>query len=168
MSAFKHGLFSSAFTLCDRCSSNTICEKFTPGKSCALEKETYDEAVAKLVEEYDLDNAGDRIQVERCAMYLIHIIRAEAYEATVGTNEKTAYWDTYIGRLDSMLKGLFNDLAISRAKRMSLQKGDSMLVGIDELLHKINKLFRLRLQMGHLRLQQVCRDQELQSVDLSF
>ena len=85
---------------------------------------------------YDLDGVVDRILVERAAMYLIRIMRAEAYEASVGLNEKTAYWDTYIGRLDSMLRGLFNDLAISRSKRMKHEKGDALLVSLDEVMQK--------------------------------
>jgi hypothetical protein len=136
MSELKHGLFSSGFMLCDRCVSNSKYEKFKPGNNCILEKEECDETVAKLIEEYDLDEVADLILAKRAGMYLIRINRAEAYEATVGLNEKTACWDTYIGRLDSMLKGLFNDLAISRAKRMSLEKGEGMLVSINEVIRK--------------------------------
>ncbi len=125
---------------CDRCVSNAKCEHFEPGGSCVLEQETFDKCVAEMVEEYDLDGVADKILVERAAMYLIRIMRAEAYEATVGLNEKTAYWDTYIGRLDSMLRGLFNDLAISRGKRMKLEKGDAMLVSLDEVMRKFARV----------------------------
>jgi len=103
-----------------------------------LEQETFDKAVAELVEEYDLDGVADKILVERSGMYLIHIMRAEAYEATVGMNEKTAYWDTYIGRLDSILRGLFNDLAISRGKRMKLEGGE-MLVSLNDVMRKFTR-----------------------------
>lgn len=140
MSDLKHGLFSSGFMLCDRCVSNAKCERFKPGSQCVLEQETFDKVVVELVEEYDLDNVADKISVERAAMYLIHIMRAEAYEATVGLNEKTAYWGTYIGRMDTMLRGLFNDLAISRGKRMKLEKGDAMLVSIDEVMRKFTRV----------------------------
>ena len=136
MSALTHGLFSSKFMLCDRCGSNAKCERFTPGNRCVLEQEAFDKIVSELVEEYDLDGVVDKISVERAAMYLIRINRAEAYEATVGTNEKSAYWGTYIGRMDSVLRGLFNDLAISRGKRMQLEKGDAMLVTLDEVMRK--------------------------------
>jgi len=138
VSALKHGLFSSGFMLCDRCVSNAKCEQFKPGNQCVLEQETFDKAVAELVEEYDLDGVADKILVERSGMYLIHIMRAEAYEATVGMNEKTAYWDTYIGRLDSILRGLFNDLAISRGKRMKLEGGE-MLVSLNDVMRKFTR-----------------------------
>ena len=105
-----------------------------------MEQETFDKCVLEMVEEYDLDGVADKILVERAAMYLIRIMRAEAYEATVGLNEKTAYWDTYIGRLDSMLRGLFNDLAISRGKRMNLEKGDAMLANLDDVLRKFARV----------------------------
>jgi hypothetical protein len=125
--------------LCDRCVSNAKCEQFKPGNQCVLEQETFDKVVAELVEEYDLDRFADKILVERAGMYLIHIMRAEAYETTVGMNEKTAYWGTYIGRMDSMLRSLFNDLAINRGKRMTLEKGDGMLVSLDEVIRKFNR-----------------------------
>jgi hypothetical protein len=125
--------------LCDRCASNAKCERFKPGMQCVLEQETFDKAVVELVEEYDLDGVADKILVERVGMYLIRIMRAEAYEAAVGLNEKTAYWDIYIGRLDNMLRGLFNDLAISRGKRMKLEGGSSMLVSLDEVIRKFNR-----------------------------
>jgi hypothetical protein len=140
VSAIKHGLFRSGFMLCDRCVSNVKCERFVPGGRCVLEQETFDKAVAEMVEEYDLDGVADKIMVERAAMYLIRIMRAEAYEATVGLNEKTAYWDTYIGRLDSMMMRLFNDLAISRGKRLKLEKGDGLLVSLDAVIRKFGRV----------------------------
>jgi len=136
LSALKHGLFSSGFMLCDRCSSNAKCGRFKPGGQCVLEQETFDKIVAEMIEEYDLDSVVDTILVKRLAMYLIHIARAEAYEAAVGMNEQTAYWDTYIGRMDNMVRGFFNDLAISRGKRLKLQKNDDMLVNFDEVMRK--------------------------------
>jgi hypothetical protein len=111
-----------------------------PGCQCVFEQETFDKAVAEMVEEYDLDGVADKILVERAAMYLIRIMRAEAYEASVGLNEKTAYWDTYIGRLDSVMMRLFNDLAISRAKRLKLANGDGMLVSLDDVMRKFAKV----------------------------
>jgi hypothetical protein len=140
VSALKHGLFSSGFMLCDRCLSNLKCECFVPGSTCVLEQETFDKAVSEMVEEYDLDGVADKIMAERAAMYLIRIMRAEAYEATVGLNAKTAYWDIYIGKMDSMMMRLFNDLAISRGKRMKLEKGDALLVDFDEIMRKFGRL----------------------------
>ena len=142
MSALSHGLFSSGFMLCDRCVSRANCEKFKPGNHCVLERAEFEETVAMLMEEYDLDGVADKILANRAGMYLIRIMRAEAYEATVGLNEKTAYWDTYIGRLDSMLRGLFNDLAVSRSKRLGLEKGEGMLVDLDELIRKFDRAER--------------------------
>ena len=86
-----------------------------------------------------MDGLADRILVERSAMYLIRIMRAEAYDASVGVTEKTAFWGYYITRLDKMLRGLFEDLAISRGKRKQLEKGEAMLVSIDEVIKKFTR-----------------------------
>ena len=102
-----------------------------------MEQETFEKIVSEFVEEYDLDDVADKILLERAAMYLIRIIRAEAYEAFVGLSEQTVYWDTYISRMDSALRGLFNDLAVSRAKRIGLQKGEGMLADLDDVLRKL-------------------------------
>jgi hypothetical protein len=139
MSALRHGLFSAAFMHCDRCVSNASCERFKPGGVCVLEQETFEKIVSEFVEEYDLDDVADKILLERAAMYLIRIIRAEAYEAFVGLSEQTVYWDTYISRMDSALRGLFNDLAVSRAKRIGLQKGEGMLADLDDFMRKFTK-----------------------------
>ena len=147
MSALKHGLFRSGFMLCDRCVSNAKCEQFKPGNHCVLEQETFDKAVTEMIDEYNLDNVADRILAERAAMYLIRIIRAESYEAAVGQNEQTAYWDTYIGRLDSMMRALFNDLAISRGKRLKLEKGDGLLVSLDEVIRKFTISNKKEIQL---------------------
>jgi hypothetical protein len=101
-----------------------------------LEQEEFDKIVSKLVEEFDLDSVADEILVKRAVMQLIRISRAEAYEATVGVGEKSAYWGMYISRLDNSLRGLFNDLAISRGKRLSLERGDALLVSLDEVMRK--------------------------------
>src|SRR3972149_664838 len=86
-----------------------------------------------------MDSLADRILVERSAMYLIRLMRAEACDASVGVTEKTAYWGYYITKLDKMLRGLFEDLAISRGKRKQLEKGEAMLVSIDEVIKKFAK-----------------------------
>jgi hypothetical protein len=92
-----------------------------------------------LVEEFELDSVADRILVERGAMYLIRIARAEAYEAAVGVTEKSAVWGTYISRLDNTLRGLLNDLAVTRLKRKQLEKNEALLVSVDDLLRKFAK-----------------------------
>ena len=101
-----------------------------------FEQETFDKIVSGLTEEFGLDSLADRILVERSAMYLVRIMRTEAYEATVGLTEKTAFWGYYISRLDNMLRGLFADLAINRGKRKNLEKGEALLVSLDEVLRK--------------------------------
>lgn len=136
MSATRHGLFSKAFMLCDRCVSNAKCERFKPGSQCFLEQEMFKKIVSGLVEQFSLDNLADKIMIERAAMYLIRIARAEAYEATVGMSDESAYWGTYIAKMDNTVRGLFNDLAISRGKRLQLEKGDAMLVSLDDVMCK--------------------------------
>lgn len=101
-----------------------------------MEQEKFDKIVADLVEENDLDGMADKILVERLAMYLIRIVRAEAYEATVGLNEKTAYWDSYIGKMDSTLRGVLKDLAINRGSRMKMEKGEELLFSLDKIMRK--------------------------------
>jgi hypothetical protein len=100
----------------------------------------FDKIVTDLVEEFDLDSSADRILVERAAMYLIRILRAEGYEAAVGLSEKSPDWGAHIAKLDSVLRGLFKDLAISRAKRMELEKGDSLLVSLDDVIRKFARV----------------------------
>jgi len=136
VSALKHGLFRAAFMLCDRCSSSASCEQFAPKSRCQIEREAFDDIVTGLMEEFGMDSLADRILVERSAMYLVRIMRAEAYDASVGVTEKTAFWGYYITRLDKTLRGLFDDLAISRGKRKQLEKGEAMLVSIDEVIKK--------------------------------
>jgi hypothetical protein len=139
MSALKHGLFKVGFMLCDRCTMNAKCEHFKPGDQCFLETEAFGRLVSDLIEEFDLESMADRIMVERAAMYLIRIARAEVYEVTVGVTEKSASWGTYINRLDNTLRGLFNDLAMTRAKRKKLEKDEALLVSVDEVLKKFAK-----------------------------
>src|SRR3990170_7543018 len=136
MSALKHGLFRAGFMLCDRCVSNAGCERFTPKGRCMFEQEAFDKIVAGLTEEFELESLADRILVERATMYLVRIMRTEAYEATVGLTEKAAFWGYYISRLDNVLRGFFNDLAISRGKRKKLERGQALLVSLDEVLRK--------------------------------
>jgi hypothetical protein len=144
MNNFKHGAFRTGFMLCDRCSSNVSCERFTPKGQCAIEREAFEKVVLELTEEFDLENIADKILVDRAAMYLIRIMRAETYEAGIGVTFRSAVWGTYIGRLDNMLRRLFNDLAISRAKRKQLEKGEALLVSLDEVMRKFAKSTELK------------------------
>jgi hypothetical protein len=139
MSALKHGFFRAGFMLCDRCALNAKCEHFKPGDRCLLERKAFENVVSELMEEFELESVADRILVERAAMYLIRIARAEAYEAAVGVTEKSALWGVYISRLDNTLRGLLNDLAVTRLKRKQLEKNEALLVSVDEVLRKFAK-----------------------------
>ena len=122
--------------LCDRCALNAECKHFKPKGQCLLEKRAFDKVVSKLVDEFELESVADRILVERAAMYLVRIARAEAYEGAVGVTEDSAVWGAYISRLDNTLRGLFNDLALTRLKRKQLEKNEALLVSVDEVLKK--------------------------------
>jgi hypothetical protein len=108
--------------LCDRCASNVECGHFQPKGHCLLEKRAFGRVASELMEEFELESVADRILVERAAMYLIRIARAEAYESAVGVTESSALWGGYISRLDNTLRGLLNDLALTRVKRKQLEK----------------------------------------------
>ena len=139
MSALKHGFFRSGFMLCDRCAVNATCRRFKPGGACVLEKRAFGKVVLELMEQYELEGVADRILAERAGMYLIRIARAEAYEAAVGVTEKSSLWGAYISRLDTTLRGLLGDLAVTRAKRKQLEKNEALLVSVDDLLKKFAK-----------------------------
>lgn len=136
MSALKHGFFRRGFMLCDRCVLNTRCERFEAGGECALEREAYDCLVSELTEQYELEGLADEILAGRVAMYLIRIARAEAYESAVGVTEKSILWGKYIRGLDNTLRGIMRDLAVTRAKRKRFEKGEELLVDLDDLLEK--------------------------------
>jgi len=70
-------------------------------------------------------------------MYLIRIARAETYESAVGVTEKSVLWGAYISRLDNTLRGLLNDLAVTRVKRKRLEKGEQLMVNVENLLEKL-------------------------------
>jgi len=132
--------------LCDRCASNGGCERFVPKARCWVEQEAFGKVVLQLTEEFELDCVADRILVERAAMYLIRIMRAEAYEAGMGVTEKSVQWGMYISRLDNTVRGLFNDLAISRGKRKQFERGEALLVSLDEVLKKFAKVEQKTLE----------------------
>ena len=125
--------------LCDRCASNAECKHFQPKGRCLLEKRAFEKVVSELMGEFELESVADRILVERAAMYLIRIARAEAYESVVGVTESSALWGGYISRLDNTLRGLLNDLALTRVKRRQLEKNEALLVSLDELIQKFVK-----------------------------
>jgi hypothetical protein len=125
--------------LCDRCASNAECKNFEPKGRCLLEKEAFEKVVSELMDEFELESVADRILVERAAMYLIRIARAEAYESVAGVTEESALWGGYISRLDNTLRGLLSDLALTRVKRKQLEKNEALLVSLDEVIHKFAK-----------------------------
>ena len=138
VSALKHGFFRRGFMLCDRCVLNGKCDFFVPGGECALERKAYDWIVSELKSQYGLEGLADEILAGRVAMYLIRIARAEAYEANVGVSDKSAVWGRYISGLDNTLRGLLRDLALTRAERKKLERGD-VLVDFDCLLNGLLK-----------------------------
>ena len=137
MSALKHGFFRAGFMLCDRCVLNVRCERFSPDSECVKEKEAYDRIVRELTKQYELDGVADRILVWRAAMYLIRIARAETYESAVGVTEKSVLWGTFVSRLDNTLRGLLNDLGVTRLKRKHLEKGERLMVDLEDLLEDL-------------------------------
>ncbi len=122
--------------LCDRCVLNTRCEHFEPGGACGVEREAYDGLVSQLMSQYELEGLADEILAGRVAMYLIRIARAEAYESAIGVTDKLVLWGRYIRGLDNTLRGVMRDLAVTRAKRKQLEKGEELMVSLDELLRK--------------------------------
>jgi len=134
MSAVKHGFFRAGFMLCDRCVLNTRCEWFKPGGECVREKEAYEWTVKELKAQYGLEGLADEILASRVAMYLIRIARAENYESAVGVTDDSILWGRYVSRLDNTLRGLMNDLAVTRAKRKQLDKEEKLLISVDDLL----------------------------------
>lgn len=146
MSALKHGFFKAGFMLCDRCVLNVRCESFVPASECFVEKKGYDLLVSELIRQYNLEGLADEIMVQRLAMYLIRIARAEAYEANVGFSDASVAWGKYIAGLDENVRGLMRELVISRAQRQRVEK-DDVMVDLDQLMVRLNKgarIFRRR------------------------
>lgn len=148
----KHGAFRVAFMLCDRCSSNGGCSEFVAGGQCVRERRVFVRTVSGFMREYDLEGLADRVLVERVAMYLLRISRAEAFEAGCGDGvERCASLGVYIARLDHVLRGLFRDLAVSRLKRMQLEKGEASLVDVDGLMRRFLKAEKQEGRTGVFR-----------------
>ena len=144
--ATKHGAYDAGFMPCDRCPTNGNCTHFTPKARCWIEQDMFVKIVMQLTKEFELDTFADKILVERAAMYLIRIMRAESYEASKGMTDKSAQLGMYIGRLDNVLRGLFNDLAISRGKRKQFERGEALLVSLDEVVKKFAKAEQTTVQ----------------------
>jgi len=155
LSALKHGFFRVGFMLCDRCVSNVECGHFQPKGRCLLERRAFDRVVSELFDEFELESVADRILVERVAMYLIRIARAEAYDVAVGVTESSALWGTYISRMDNTLRGLLNDLALTRVKRKQLEKNEALLVSVDEVVQKFAKAESESRKRGKIEVEKV-------------
>ena len=147
MNALKHGFFRRGFMLCDRCVLSAKCESFVPGGECAVERKAYDFVVSELMGQYGLEGLADEILAGRVAMYLIRIARAEVYEANVGVSDESAVWGKYIAGLDSTLRVLLKDLALTRAERKKLEKG-GVLVDVDQLLNGLAERSRVERRIS--------------------
>ena len=139
LSALKHGFFRRGFMLCDRCVLQARCAHFAPGGACAVEREAYEWLVSQLLAQYELEGLADEILAGRVAMYLIRIARAETYESALGVTDKLVVWGRYIRGLDNTLRGIMRDLAVTRAKRKQLEKGEELMVSVDKLLREFVK-----------------------------
>jgi hypothetical protein len=140
--------------LCDRCVLHTRCAQFEAGGTCAVEREAYDWVVSQLMEQYELEGLADEILAGRVAMYLIRIARAEAYESAMGVTDKLVLWGRYIRGLDNTLRGVMRDLAVTRAKRKQLEKGEELMVSLDELLRKFAQTAEPRKKRAPMRVQE--------------
>jgi hypothetical protein len=136
MSALKHGFFRRGFMLCDRCVLNGKCELLIPGGECEVERKAYETIVSELKEQYSLQGLADEILVERVAMYLIRVARAEVYEAHVGVSSSSVAWGKYIADLDKMLRVFLRELVLTRASQKSLRRND-VLADVDDLLSAV-------------------------------
>jgi len=136
MSALKHGFFRRGFMLCDRCVLNGKCELLIPGGECGVERKAYETIVSELKEQYSLQGLADEILVERVAMYLIRVARAEVYEAHVGVSTSSVAWGKYIADLDKMLRVFLRELVLTRASQKSLRRND-VLADVDDLLSAV-------------------------------
>jgi hypothetical protein len=124
--------------LCDRCVLNGKCELLVPGGECAVEKSAYEAVISELIAQYDLEGSVDEILVERVAMYLIRLARAEVYEANVGVSTASMAWGKYIAGLDKELRTLLRELALTKASRKSIARND-VLTDVDDLLTTVVK-----------------------------
>jgi hypothetical protein len=128
LSAVKHGFFCRGLMLCDRCVLCARCEFSVPSDECAVEKKAYEYVASELVSQYGLSGLADEILVERVAMYLIRIARAEVYEANVGVSSASAAWGKYIAGLDGVLRVLLRELALTRAERKKWRRAMPLLM----------------------------------------
>jgi len=150
MSNLKHGFFKRGFMLCDRCVLNAKCESFAPGGECSAEKQAYDWLSSELIGQYGLEGLADEVLVGRLAMYMIRIVRAEVYEASVGVSEASVVWGRYIGELDKGLRALMRDLALTRSERKKGEK-DDVFVDVDRLLNGLASRSRIESRIMRRR-----------------
>lgn len=113
--------------------------------------------VSELMGAYGLEGLADEILVRRVAMYLIRIARAEVYEANVGVSDASVVWGRYIAGLDNTLRVLLRDLALTRAERRKLEKGD-VLVDVDRLLSGLSKKVKKRIALARSPTRLLIRD----------
>ena len=123
--------------LCDRCATNGNCPQFLAGLECSIEKKAFEHLVKDLTKQYGLDSLADKILAERAAMYLIRIARIEKHESQVGTSEESVVYGNLISRLDNTLRGILNDLAVSRVRRKGLEKTQQLMINIEELIQRL-------------------------------
>ena len=136
--------------LCDRCVLNWKCELLIPGGECGVERKAYGTIVSELKKQYGLQGLADEILVERVAMYLIRVARAEVYEAHVGVSSASVAWGKYIADLDKMLRVFLRELVLTRASQKSLRKND-VLADVDDLLSAVVRKGRTEPRMHRRR-----------------
>ena len=151
MTATRHGFFSRGFMLCDRCALNGVCERLSPGATCAVEEESLSQLVGDLMREYGLDGVADRVLAERAAMILIKIARVEAYEAAAGAKDSTVVLGHYVERLDKLLLRILDALAVTRGRRKALEGGEALMVSLTDLLQSLKKGSRRRAAPRRVR-----------------
>jgi hypothetical protein len=90
-----------------------------------------------------LQGLADEILVERVAMYLIRVARAEVYEAHVGVSTASVAWGKCIADLDKMLRIFMRELVLTWASQMSLRKKD-VLADVDDLLNTVVRKINIK------------------------
>ncbi len=136
---FKYGKYLSRFMLCDRCVIGGDCKRYSPGARCAVEKSLFKEMVTKLIDEYELDTASDKMLAETAVMQFIHAARAEKYEAKVGFADGAPEWGEYINKMYNSMRRFLNDLAVTRSKRIQSDKTQALLEDVDHLLDEYDR-----------------------------
>ena len=145
-------MVSSAVASCSAtgaCSTGSVSCWFRGGE-CGVERKAYETIVSELKEQYSLQGLADEILVERVAMYLIRVARAEVYEAHVGVSSASFAWGKYIADLDKMLRVFLRELMLTRASQKSLRRND-VLADVDDLLSAVVRKGRTEPRMHRRR-----------------